>query len=90
MMQYPDRDLEIIEEARRQLAARLREHPPVRMTTREYCGGVSALSEELHTISAQVSEEISKQYGCSLTHNQASIALISAMNGLKLIEVTSP
>lgn len=86
-MQALDRDLEVIEEARRRLVVHLQEHPPVKMTSREYLGGVSALNEELRKIVAQASEEVRQKYGIPLTHNQASIALISAMNGLKLIEV---
>lgn len=85
----PDRYLEVIEAAREQFVTRLKDHHLVRMTLQEYCGGVNALSAELRRISAEISREIYARYGQQLTHNQASIALISAMNGLGLIEVVA-
>jgi hypothetical protein len=84
-----DKDLEIIEVARQAFAARLREYPPVKITCAQYARGVSALSQELIELSAQVSSEIRGKYGLPLTYNQASIALVSAMNGLNLIEIAT-
>ena len=86
-MESLERDLEIIEEARKWFLIHLQGYPPIKVTVSEYAGGVSTLSEELRTMSARASHEICEKYGCSLTHNQASIALISAMNGLKLIQI---
>ena len=88
-MESPDRDLEVIEEARQLFICRLQGHAPVKVTESQYGYGVNMLSEELRRISAQASCEIRKRYGCPLTYNQASIALLSAMNGLNLIEVVS-